>query len=223
MSELGNKQVFAKNLQWYMDKENIDRYKLCEDLNFKYSTVSEWLAAKKYPRIDKIEILANYFHILKSDLIEEEKSDYKTIPFKNYDLSRYENISPVKLKRFPMLGEIACGEPIWAEEDRESYVMADMDIRADFCLTAKGDSMVNARIYDGDIVFIREMPIVENGEIAAVIIGDEATLKRWYYYREDNKLMLIAENPKYEPLVYMNEELDTIKCLGKAVYFMSAL
>lgn len=223
MSELGNKQVFAKNLQWYMDKENIDRYKLCEDLNFKYSTVSEWLAAKKYPRIDKIEILANYFHILKSDLIEEEKSDYKTIPFKNYDLSQYENISPVKLKRFPMLGEIACGQPIWAEEDRDSYVMADMDIRADFCLTAKGDSMINARIYDGDIVFIREMPIVENGEIAAVIIGDEATLKRWYYYREDNKLMLIAENPKYEPLVYMNEELDTIKCLGKAVYFMSAL
>ena len=206
-----------------MDKENIDRYKLCEDLNFKYSTVSEWLAAKKYPRIDKIEILANYFHILKSDLIEEEKSDYKTIPFKNYDLSQYENISPVKLKRFPMLGEIACGQPIWAEEDRDSYVMADMDIRADFCLTAKGDSMINARIYDGDIVFIREMPIVENGEIAAVIIGDEATLKRWYYYREDNKLMLIAENPKYEPLVYMNEELDTIKCLGKAVYFMSAL
>lgn len=153
----------------------------------------------------------------------DKKSDYKTIPFKNYDLSQYENISPVKLKRFPMLGEIACGQPIWAEEDRESYVMADMDIRADFCLTAKGDSMVNARIYDGDIVFIREMPIVENGEIAAVIIGDEATLKRWYYYREDNKLMLIAENPKYEPLVYMNEELDTIKCLGKAVYFMSAL
>ena len=165
----------------------------------------------------------HYFHILKSDLIEEEKSDYKTIPFKNYDLSQYENISPVKLKRFPMLGEIACGQPIWAEEDRDSYVMADMDIRADFCLTAKGDSMINARIYDGDIVFIRKMPIVENGEIAAVIIGDEATLKRWYYYREDNKLMLIAENPKYEPLVYMNEELDTIKCLGKAVYFMSAL
>ena len=73
MSELGNKQVFAKNLQRYMDKENIDRYKLCKDLNFKYSTVSEWLAAKKYPRIDKIEILANYFNILKSDLIEEPK------------------------------------------------------------------------------------------------------------------------------------------------------
>ena len=223
MSELGNKQVFAKNLQWYMDKENIDRYKLCEDLNFKYSTVSEWLAAKKYPRIDKIEILANYFHILKSDLIEEEKSDYKTIPFKNYDLSQYENISPVKLKRFPMLGEIAYGQPIWSEEDRDSYVMADMDINADFCLTAKGDSMINARINDGDIVFIKEMPMVDNGDIAAVIIDDDATLKRVYYYPEDNTIQLIAENPKFKPLIYKNEELDQIRILGKAVYFMSAL
>ena len=101
--------------------------------------------------------------------------------------------------------------------------MADMDIRADFCLTAKGDSMINARINDGDIVFIRQMPMVENGGIAAVIIDNEATLKRWYYYKDDNKLMLVAENPKYEPLIYMNEELNTIRCLGKAVYFMSAL
>ena len=179
---------------------------------------------KKIP-IDAVRLIADATGVSTSYIMgwEDNKSDYKINPSKNYDLSQYENISPVKLKRFPMLGEIACGEPIWAEEDRESYVMADMDIRADFCLTAKGDSMVNARIYDGDIVFICEMPIVENGEIAAVIIGDEATLKRWYYYREDNKLMLIAENPKYEPLVYMNEELDTIKCLGKAVYFMSAL
>ena len=122
-----------------------------------------------------------------------------------------------------MLGNIACGEPIWADEDKESYVMSDMDISADFCLTANGDSMINARIYDGDIVFIRKMPIVNNGEIAAVIIDDEATLKRWYYYKDDNKLMLVAENPKYPPLVYINEELNNIRCLGKAVYFMSAL
>lgn len=136
---------------------------------------------------------------------------------------RFDNIKHIKLKRFPLLGEIACGEPIWADEDKESYVMADMDIRADFCLTAKGDSMVNARIYDGDVVFIKQMPIVDNGEIAAVIIDNEATLKRWYYYREENKLMLVAENPKYPPLVYLNEELNEVRCLGKAVYFMSAL
>ena len=136
---------------------------------------------------------------------------------------KYDNLSPIKLKKFPMLGEIACGEPIWANEDRESYVMADMDINADFCLTAKGDSMINARIYDGDIVFIRKMPIVNNGDIAAVIIENEATLKRLYYYPDKNKLILNPENPSFEPLVYTNEELNTIRILGKAVYFMSAL
>ena len=138
-------------------------------------------------------------------------------------MEKYDNIKPVKLKRFPLLGEIACGEPIFADEDRESCVMADMDINADFCLTAKGDSMINARINDGDIVFIKEMPMVDNGDIAAVIIDDDATLKRVYYYPEDNTIQLIAENPKFKPLIYKNEELDQIRILGKAVYFMSTL
>lgn len=137
--------------------------------------------------------------------------------------SKYSNIKRIQKKKFPLLGEIACGEPIYADEDKESFIMADMDIDADFCLTAKGDSMINARIYDGDIVFIKKMPIVANGDIAAVIIDDEATLKRVYYYPEKNKLVLQAENPKYEPFVYLNEELEQIRILGKAVYFMSEL
>ena len=135
----------------------------------------------------------------------------------------FDNIFPVKLKKFPMLGEIACGKPIFADEERNNYVMADMDIYADFCLRAKGDSMVNARINDGDIVFIREMPMVDNGDIAAVVIEDEATLKRVYYYPDKNKLVLNPENPRFEPLVYMGEELEHIRILGRAVYFMSAL
>lgn len=138
-------------------------------------------------------------------------------------INQYDNIKRIQKKKFPLLGEIACGKPIYAEEHKESYVMADMDIDADFCLTAKGDSMINARIFDGDIVFIKEMPIVDNGEIAAVIIDDEATLKRVYYYPDKNKLVLQAENPKYEPLVYVNEELEQIRILGKAIYFMSQL
>ena len=101
--------------------------------------------------------------------------------------------------------------------------MADMDIKADFCLAAKGDSMINARIHDGDIVFIRVTPTVNNGDIAAVIIDENATLKRVYYYPQQNKLVLNAENPKYEPLIYITEELNNIRILGKAVYFMSAL
>jgi repressor LexA len=132
---------------------------------------------------------------------DEWYKDFEKPPFEQYD-----NIKPVKLKKFPMLGEIACGEPIFADEDKEHCVMADMDIQADFCLTAKGDSMIDARINDGDIVFIKEMPIVDNGEIAAVIIGDEATLKRVYYYREQNKLVLNPANPKDEPMIYENHE-----------------
>ena len=120
-----------------------------------------------------------------------------------------------------MLGDIACGEPIYASEDRESYIMAGTDINADFCLRAKGDSMIGARILDGDIVFIKKAPTVNNGEIAAVIIGDEATLKRIYYYPQKGKLILQAENPKYEPLVYIGEELNEIRILGKAVAFQS--
>lgn len=153
---------------------------------------------------------------------DDEKKEQATDDLSTL-MSQYDNIKPIRLKRFPMLGEIACGEPIWADEDRESFVMADMDINADFCLTAKGDSMINARIHHGDVVFIKQMPIVENGEIAAVIIDNEATLKRFYYYPEKNKLVLNPENPTFEPLVYMGEELNDIRVLGKAVYFMSAL
>ena len=138
-------------------------------------------------------------------------------------IQKYDNIKPVKMKRFPMLGEIACGEPIFADEDKEHFVMADMEIHADFCLKAKGDSMINARIFDGDIIFIKEMPMVDNGDIAAVIIDNEATLKRVYYYKEDNLLQLVAENPAYKPLIYKNDELNYIRILGKAVYFMSVV
>ena len=83
------------------------------------------------------------------------------------------------------------------------------------------ESMINARIYDGDIVFIRQQSIVNNGEIAAVIIDNEATLKRVYLNRAEGKLVLQAENPSYEPLVYVGEELDHIRILGKAVAFQS--
>lgn len=143
--------------------------------------------------------------------------------FAHGNIPQYPNIREIHLKKFPLLGEIACGKPVFANEDKESYIMAGMDIAADFCLVAKGDSMINARINNGDIVFIRKMPIVDNGEIAAVVIDDEATLKRVYYYPESNKLVLNAENPKYEPIVYMDEELNHVCILGKAVYFMSAI
>lgn len=133
------------------------------------------------------------------------------------------NIYSIELKSFPLLGEIACGKPTYANEDRESYVMAGTNILADFCLKAKGDSMVNARILDGDIVFIRKQDMVENGEIAAVIVNNdnEATLKRFFYYAEKSMVILKAENPAYEDLIFIDEELNNFHILGKAVAFQS--
>lgn len=166
---------------------------------------------------DKIAKLAQVLKLNPVSLITGEAATEQTI------FDRFDNIKPLALKKFPMLGEIACGEPIYADEDKETYVMADSDIKADFCLKAKGESMINARIYDGDLVFIKKMPMVENGDIAAVIIEDEATLKRVYYYPDQNKLILNPENSAFDPLVYIGEELNHIHILGKAVFFMSAL
>ena len=126
-----------------------------------------------------------------------------------------------KTKRFLLLGDIACGKPIVANEEKELYVEAGAGIQADFCLRARGDSMIGARIYDGDIVFIQQQDMVDDGEIAAVIIDDEATLKRVNYYPEKNLLILKAENSKYEDLIYTGEELNHIRILGKAVAFQS--
>jgi repressor LexA len=135
----------------------------------------------------------------------------------------FDNVMPIKTKKLPILGSIACGEPIYAAEERESYLSVDGDINADFCLRAKGDSMVGARINDGDIVFIRSQSSVDNGEIAAVVIEDEATLKRVYYYPNEGKLVLSPENPRYAPLVYVGDELNSIKILGKAVMLQSRI
>ena len=133
----------------------------------------------------------------------------------------YTNVMPVSVKQLPVLGDIACGMPIYAEERHESFVNVADKLDADFCLKAHGDSMTGARIYDGDVVFIRSQSTVENGEIAAVIINDEATLKRVYYYPNEGKLVLSPENPRYAPLVYVGRELEAVKIIGKAVAFQS--
>ena len=132
-------------------------------------------------------------------------------------------LGPLSVKQLPILGEIACGEPILAVEECESFVSIDGRIDADFCLRAHGDSMTGARIFDGDIVFIRRQSLVNNGEIAAVIINDEATLKRVYFYPDEGKLVLSPENPRYAPLVFIKNELDDVKIIGRAVAFQSAI
>ena len=125
------------------------------------------------------------------------------------------------MKKVPLLGTIACGEPILAEENIEDYINMPEDTNGTFALRCKGDSMINARIFDGDIVYIKEEQQVNNGEIAAVLIENEATLKRVYYYPEKNMLILKAENSKYNDFVFTDNELNDIKIIGKAVGFYS--
>ena len=161
---------------------------------------------------EKVEALAKVLEVAPAELMGWEEG-----------LSNVSGIMPISIKRLPILGEIACGEPIYASEEHESYAAADENINADFCLRAHGDSMTGARIFDGDIVFIRAQNAVDNGEIAAVIIDEEATLKRVYFYPDQEKLILSPENPKYAPLVYVGGELESIKIIGKAVAFQSTV
>lgn len=166
----------------------------------------------------KIKAIADALETTPSYIMGWNEPDVK---LDEEDLKFFDNLFPIETKKFPLIGTIACGKPITANEEKELYVEAGAEIEADFCLRAKGDSMIRARIYDGDIVFIRKQSMVDNGEIAAVVIDDEATLKRVNYYPEKNLLILKAENPDYEDLVYTGEQLDHIIILGKAVAFQS--
>ena len=132
------------------------------------------------------------------------------------------NIIPMpEMRKIPLLGNIACGAPILAQEHVEEYIDIPKHIHADFALTCKGDSMINARIFDGDIVYIRQQESVENGEIAAVLVDNEATLKRVQLFRD--RIILEPANPMHDPLVYRGEEMNTVRILGKAVAFTSAV
>ena len=130
------------------------------------------------------------------------------------------NIIPMpEMRKIPLLGRIACGAPILAEEHIEEYIDIPKNIHADFALTCQGDSMINARIFDGDIVYIRQQDTVESGEIAAVLIDNDATLKRIRIY--DDHISLEPENPQYRPIVLWGEDMNTVRILGKAIAFTS--
>ena len=161
---------------------------------------------------DRIELLAKALNCSPGYLMGWEEEQINIFSF--------DNIRPMpEMKKVPRLGTIACGEPILANEEHGEFDTLPIEIKCDFTLKCKGDSMINARIYDGDIVAIKAQPTVENGEIAAVIIEDEATLKR--VYQIGDTLILHAENPSFADLQFHGEELNQIRILGKAVYFIS--
>ena len=163
---------------------------------------------------DKIEIMASLFHVSPQSIMGWDDTPCSSDLSELYE--KYPNIKPIKKVKIPMLGNVACGEPTFADEGHETYIETDGHINADFCLTCDGDSM-EPKLMNGDIVFIRKQPEVNDGQIAAVLIEDEATLKRVYYDKPNNVLTLVAENPKYRPFIYSGEQLDHIRILGRAV------
>lgn len=198
--------------------KKITQVELAKYLSVSQGTLSFWEQGKYEPDNKSLTKIADYFGVSVDYLLGKTTKKAAL----DGDFEKY-GLLPIKMRKFRVLGEIACGKPVYADEDRETLILADADIDADFCLYARGDSMTGARIMDGDIVFIKAQDMVDNGEIAAVIVGDEATLKRVYYYPDKHKLVLNAENPHYEPLVYTDEELSDIRILGKAVAFQSAV
>lgn len=177
-------------------------------LGVQRAAVQKWeCGTVKNLKRETIKKLSEIFNVPSSSFIDEEYMSYDNI------------ISFPKMNKVPLVGTIACGTPILANENLDGEVTVPEDINADFALRCKGDSMIDARIMNGDIVYIRQQPTVENGEIAAVLIDDEATLKRVYI--SDNTVTLVACNSKYQPFVYTGKQLDQIRILGKAVGFTS--
>lgn len=141
-------------------------------------------------------------------------------PTESPDILKLPNIEPYNPTMVPIVGTIAAGTPILAEENIEGYAPLQ-DKNADFALTIKGDSMIGDNIHPGDIVFIKQQPTVEIGEIAAVLIDGDATLK--HFYRDGDSVTLVSSNTKYKPMVYHKGDCDEFRILGKAVAYLHDL
>lgn len=203
------KRVFAENLKYQLDKKGITQTDMARDLGFPETTVSNWMKKETYPRPDRLQMMADYFNIRRSDLTEEKPSNLISA-------------SPMTVK-VPILGVIACGDPIYAEENFSGYRTESPDTLPSgnlYYLEAKGKSM-EPTIPEGSFVLIREQPDVESGEIAAALVnGDtEATLKR--VKKQGDVIMLMPDNPSYEPYIVTKD--NPARILGKAIRFTQDL
>lgn len=212
MDELKQKIIFSKNLRRYVSDVGKTQVEISSAIGVSPQTFNTWMQGIAIPRMGKIQALSDYFHINKSDLIED-KTDLDTI------INRHPDLHPIrKIRSVPILGTIACGTPIWAEENFEGYVGIDpAHMDGEFALICKGDSMVDAEIHDGDIVLMKKVSDVEDGQIAAVLIEDETTLKK--VYKKENLLVLQPCNRNYSPIIYSYEEVEDngIQIIGECV------
>lgn len=199
----------AENIKKIRLEHGLSQAELGKIAGVSDKAVSTWELGTKIPRMGAVEKMANYFGITKSAIVDDTPAATTSRPIPP-------GFEPMpKMKKIPLIGAIACGEPITAEQNIEKMVDVPENIRCDFSLTCHGDSMVDAGIHDKDVVYIRIQPEVENGEIAAVRIDGEATLKRVYY--NPGTLTLMPANPAYAPMIYTGSQLEEVHIEGKAV------
>ena len=190
----------AKNLKYLRLKNGFSQDYIADKLGYKsFTTIQKWEMGTSEPSISILKKLSEIYNVDMDTMYTIDLENDKTIPSKEY-------------KRYPLIGTIAAGSPILAEENIEDYFNLDSKIKADFALKVKGQSMVGAGIFPGDIVFIRQQSDLENGEIGAILIENEATLKK--FYKEGNTIVLQSENDLYKPIILTN---GYVKILGKLV------
>ena len=199
---LGNKGVMAQNIKYYMNLHQKERNDICKDLGIKYTTLTDWINGKTYPRIDKIEAMAQYFGISKADLVEER--------------NKSESVGVM----IPLLGRVAAGVPISAVENiiGQEEISRSMAITGEFfALRIKGDSM-SPYIMDGDIVVVRQQNTAESGDVViALVNGNDGVCKR--FKRIDGGIMLTSVNPQYDPIIFNHSEVDSVPVyiMGKVI------
>lgn len=201
---LGNKETMAKNIKRLMALNQVNATDVCNALGFKAPTFSDWVNAKTYPRIDKIEAMSNYFGVSKADLVEDQLPP-DAIPY-------------APTQRIPILGRISAGLPLYADEQIEGYTYTDLNHGGEyFALRVHGDSMDALGIKEGYLVIVRRQDYVDNGTICVVLVGDnEATMKRFYQDGDTVTLMPQSTNPKHMPQIY-NLKYTPIHIIGKVV------
>lgn len=198
----------AENIKRIRLEHGLSQAELGKIAGVSDKAVSTWELGLKTPRMGAVEKMANYFGITKSAIVDDVQPTPATPIPPGF-------IPMPPMRKVPLVGSIACGTPILAQQNIDGSVDAPEDIRCDFALRCKGDSMIDAGIHDGDAVYIRIQPEVENGEIAAVRIGEEATLKRVYY--DGTTLTLMPANAAFAPMVYTGPQLEEVHIEGRVV------
>lgn len=208
--------------------KQVDLVRMCEPYAREFgitmgkSSISQYVSGKSIPAQRQLTALGLALNLSEAWLMGYDVPRERAARPSNTS-EDVPGIMPIRKKAFPLLGKIACGEPTFAEEQHEAWIEATDDIDADFCVRASGDSMNGAHIEDGDIVFIKQAPVVDSGKIAAVCIGDETTLKFCDYRPADGMLILTPANPAFRTQVYSGEQLNQIRILGRAVCLQKKL